>query len=313
MAPSLAVSLEPDPPVRRPILPWFALALGLSWAAWIPYAAGQAGRIAIRIPAELIWLSEYGPSVAALLLVRWREGSAGLRRLGARLIRWRVPARWYGVALLLTPAVAAVTLAAMAVLRGPVDLARLSGWDHRFIERTSAFSPSIGLITSLIQFMKTGPLATALVFAGLAVTNGGLSEEIGWRGYVLPELSRRRGPLVASLGVGILWALWHTGTGFWLTIMTASTANALGFAARYLGQYLLLVLPLAIAYTWLYRGTGGSLLLVILLHASYNMTVTLVTGAWPDFPFAWFLTGLYLVAAAIAWSPGFRPKPTAVG
>jgi len=33
-----------------------------------------------------------------------------------------------------------------------------------------------------------GPAATFLVFAGLAITNGGLSEEPGWRGYALPAL-----------------------------------------------------------------------------------------------------------------------------
>ena len=68
----------------------------------------------------------------------------------------------------------------------------------------------------------------------------------------------------------------------------------------YLGQYLLLVAPLAVYYTWLYNGTGGSLLLVVLLHASYNMTVSVVLSAWPTFPVTWMVAILWCVAGAIA-------------
>src|SRR5262245_10779647 len=97
---------------------FFVLALLLSWAAWIPYAASRAGRLAAAVPAELIWLSEYGPSLAAVILTGWAEGAAGVGRLLRRLGRWRVAPGWYGFAILLTPALALVTLGIVAVRTG---------------------------------------------------------------------------------------------------------------------------------------------------------------------------------------------------
>ena len=42
-----------------------------------------------------------------------------------------------------------------------------------------------------------------------------LGEELGWRGFLLPRLAARQGPLRASLVVGLLWGLWHL-PAFWL-------------------------------------------------------------------------------------------------
>jgi hypothetical protein len=90
--------------------------------------------------------------------------------------------------------------------------------------------------------------------------------------------------------------LWHTGTAFWQTVLTAGLAQGIQFAAGYVGRYLLLVVPLSLVYTWLW-GETGSLLLVVLLHAGYNITVTLVTGSWPEFPLG-YMVGLWWVVAS---------------
>ena len=84
-------------------------------------------------------------------------------------------------------------------------------------------------------------------------------------------------------------------------MLASDLQGALRFVPGYLGQYLLLVTPLAVYYTWVYNGTGGSLLLVVLLHASYNMTVTVVLSAWPTFPLAWMVVILWGFAGIVAF------------
>lgn len=37
----------------------------------------------------------------------------------------------------------------------------------------------------------------------------GFGEEIGWRGYLLPNLLDTHRPLPALLRVGFIWAAWH--------------------------------------------------------------------------------------------------------
>lgn len=48
-----------------------------------------------------------------------------------------------------------------------------------------------------------------LFFTSLFFDGGGLLEETGWRGFLLPELQKKYTPLKAAIGVGILWSLWH--------------------------------------------------------------------------------------------------------
>lgn len=285
-----------------PLFRFLFLALGLSWLAWIPFAASKAGLLPVALPAELTWLGEYGPALAALILTRREEGRAAAGRLFARLGKWRVSPWWYFAAVGLTPLLVLMVLAAMAITgRALPDPALLGGWAGQFQARTAAFTPSMGIISGLSGFMSHGWWQTLTVFTMLAVTNGGISEEPGWRGWLLPKLQPRYGMLVASLLVSACWAFWHTGSNFWQVVLASDLTGALKFVPGYLGQYLLLVAPLAIYYTWVYNGSGGSLLIVVLLHASYNMTVSVVLSAWPTFPVAWMVIGLWIVAGIIAF------------
>lgn len=36
------------------------------------------------------------------------------------------------------------------------------------------------------------------------------TEEIGWRGYLLPSMLKEKTPWQASVRIGVIWALWHT-------------------------------------------------------------------------------------------------------
>lgn len=48
----------------------------------------------------------------------------------------------------------------------------------------------------------------AIAFVGQFLLGGGL-EEGGWRGYLLPFLYKKHDILLSSVGVSIIWVLWH--------------------------------------------------------------------------------------------------------
>ena len=120
--------------------------------------------------------------------------------------------------------------------------------------------PSIN--QSFQEFSSLQPIAVImLIFVNEFLQAGGLPEEVGWRGFVLPRMQTRFSPLIASILLGFFWALWH---GPLLIGM---------FQDAGLWRMLLRILMIGISFTWIYNRTGGSLLAVMLLHASWNTTL----------------------------------------
>jgi membrane protease YdiL (CAAX protease family) len=95
-------------------------------------------------------------------------------------------------------------------------------------------------------------------------------EEVGWRGYALPRLATHLGLGGASVFLGVIWALWHLPLFF---------LPGAGSEGQSFPIYLLHVTALSVAMSWLYWKAEGSLLLVMLMHASVNNTTGLVPAA----------------------------------
>lgn len=105
----------------HPLQTYFALAFTLSWAGvllviggpgGIPGTTEQAGRLfPLAFLAMLV-----GPSVASILLTAIVSGKGGLREFLSRLLRWRVGARWYVVALATAPLLTVATFFVFSLL-----------------------------------------------------------------------------------------------------------------------------------------------------------------------------------------------------
>lgn len=74
---------------------------------------------------------------------------------------------------------------------------------------------SLGLLTWLADVTASGPMGAAIVWIVMAIGNGGISEEPGWRGYVVPRLQSRMSALRAGMASGLLMGLWHWGPDSW--------------------------------------------------------------------------------------------------
>jgi membrane protease YdiL (CAAX protease family) len=85
---------------------------------------------------------------------------------------------------------------------------------------------------------------------------GGAWEEPGWRGYALPTLQAGRPALSASLILRMVWAFWHLPLMVYGTIPWSDIAY---------------VTVVSVVYAWLFNGTSGSVLLVMLFHTMNNV------------------------------------------
>lgn len=162
---------------RNPLVTFVVLAVGATWAVWIPRALGApVGAVG------LLWT--WTVSLVAIVVALLVGGRGALRDLLSRLVRWRVGWRWY-VVVLLGPALFAALVASLGTLLG-------AAWDEG--------NPLVFTASDWVALP---------VFLLVAALTDGLGEELGWRGFALPRLLSRRTPLVASLVLGAVWAAWH--------------------------------------------------------------------------------------------------------
>jgi membrane protease YdiL (CAAX protease family) len=262
------LSDEPDHPVTRPLLTFFALTYLVTWICWgasvaISHGAAPAGPIPAALAGGVFLLGTFAPALVALALTERAEGRAATRALFHRIFRWQVSARWY---LFAAGYIAAIKLAAALVYR---------------------------LVTGVWPPFGQQPwvLMAAAVLVSTWVQAG---EEIGWRGYALPRLAERFGLASASVILGILWACWH------LPIFFLPESDTFG---QSFPLYLIQVTALSVAMAWLYWRTEGSLLLVMLLHAAINNTKDIVPSALPGATNSFSLTASLVgwITVALLW------------
>lgn len=205
---------------RHPLVAYFALAFAISWIALSPLVLGLA------VPAAWHGLGAVGPAAAAIAVASRQPGA--LRELLRSATRWRSTPGWLAVTLLSPLALFAI---AVAVTRP--DLSAVSA---RIVD------------------------PTALADIAVASLAYGFGEELGWRGFALPRLQRRRGAFAATAILAVLWAAWHA--PLFAYRFPLSAPGVAGFAVTLFAGALWL--------TFLYNSTGGSVLAVALWHVSWN-------------------------------------------
>jgi uncharacterized protein len=100
-----------------------------------------------------------------------------------------------------------------------------------------------------------------------------LPEEVGWRGYALPQLENLLSPPLAALVLGVLWVGWHTPLFFMHGSLLAAmypfrSAAFVGWSAG--------LISLSFIMSVVHRRTRSSTLAAILLHFAFNATAGLL-------------------------------------
>ena len=122
---------------RHPVLAFMLISVGIGFvmAAIRPIAGSEIPPF--DQPLHGIVGGSLGVGLAAFLVTAALAGRAGVADLGRRSVRWRVPVRWYLIALFYVPV--AATLISLAIY-GPQALAAPSGgWPRALAEVASYF------------------------------------------------------------------------------------------------------------------------------------------------------------------------------
>jgi membrane protease YdiL (CAAX protease family) len=224
---------------RHPLFFFFFISYAGTWIIITPYVLSVWGILPGDYSIGYILKPFAGPTLAAIIMTGITEGKAGLLNLRNRLKQHGARRQWYLFSLLGIPA-----LLLLGIIVQPGTLASFQG-----------LTPTL---------LVTYPLYFFIVFFGVA-----LPEEIGWRGFALPIMQPRYGPLMSSLYLGVLWSFWH-----FLFFLTPAHGGGPGtsFATLLTDLFIftVMVVAFAIIFTWVFNNTGGSVFIANLLHTSID-------------------------------------------
>jgi membrane protease YdiL (CAAX protease family) len=223
----------------HPVFAFLIMVCALGWSTLIAtFTLGLPAMFSTSLGAV------FGFGLPAFLVTAATGGRAGVKDLLGRSLRWRVGIGWY---LLAFPGLLLATLLVASVFQGSAPLeALIEKWPLFF----TVFLPSLLIPLLFIQIF----------------------EEIAWTGFMQDMLQERRVPLLASIMVAPAFALFH----FPLSFLEAPqiTLTLVRFALVLLAIQAAVGIFFRVALTWLYNGSGRSVLVVALFHSAFNSAGT---------------------------------------
>ena len=224
---------------RYPIVSFFLLAMVIGTGLVLMVAKGW-------IPESLALTSVLSASVSGVIMTALLQGKDGLKVLFRRLLAWRVGTGYWLFALL-------------------------------FLIPTfflgSLFNPLFG--GDPLPFSGLGLGFNLLLMFSVFFLVVGVGQEIGWTGFLLPRLQARYSALSSCLIRTVFVAIWHLPFLIYLRDHPYALPDfPYGIWIRQKGflfaftTMIVLMLLWSIFYTWMFNNTGGSLLLVAVLHGS---------------------------------------------
>jgi membrane protease YdiL (CAAX protease family) len=260
---------ESDGKIRAPtaeskrLLIFFLIAFGFTWLFWMPDALSKIGTIPSSPMTQLGFLGAFGPLISVVIVTVVWEGGRGLAALFGKAADYHFRKHWWLAITLLFPLLVTSAFLLAAATDGTIPASEV-------------FS---------------NPLILFPAFFSVLFLSGPFEEEFGWRGYALPRLQARFNALISSLILGFIWALWHIpqflipGNGmfyktpFWTFVPTVIAATIL--------------------FTWVYNNTNGSLLAILLLHTTFNLSMFTFPVLDTSLGYV-YVSVLFVIAAIVA-------------
>jgi membrane protease YdiL (CAAX protease family) len=249
---------------RYPVISVSILMLAFAWPGLIWEALYSQGLVPTQSPIVLSLLIGWVPGLAAIGVTAILAGRAGVRDLLRRFLIWKVGLRWYLAGFFLLA----------AIILGGIGLHVLFGGATPAIPAVG--SPWWQIALGLVLLIVVGSLLN--------------TEEMAWRGFVLPRLQTKYGALVASILLTIPESLLHL-PYFWnRDVDFYQTVGLFWFTAFSVGVVFI--------YTFVFNKTKGSLLIVTIMHASQNAWSNLLSDNTLR-PFQFTVAVVWMIAIAL--------------
>ena len=225
------------------IVTFLALTFGLSTIFYVKIIQGGEGIAPWVLP--LMWCPALSAIITKLIF------DHNLKDLG-----WKPgPAKWLGLAYLLPILYGAVvygftwligqggfTTEAIAEVASELGMSNASG-----VQMVAIYTLVLGTIVFLRNSLP-----------------GAFGEELGWRGFLFPELQRMTSFTTASLIGGIVWALYH------LPLILFADYHSNAPIAFQVVMFFISAIALTFVHNW-FRARSGSVWPAVFLHASHNI------------------------------------------
>lgn len=222
---------------KYPFQVYVILTLLLGWAPW--YLRGE--------PTALVFV----PFLTALIVPAVADGKEGVKAVLRRAIRWQAPLKIWAFVLLIPAVLGTVSIAVSVLLGGQVPQTPLLA---------EAVSPAqVALLAFMFLIPVTGNIA-----------------EFGFRGYGLPIVQKKWGPLWGTLILGTFFGVWLLPEFF----KTTSPQYAMG-GLSFFPFFVLTEIGWSYMMTWAFnKGGHSSLVAGYIFHSAFNFwTVALLTNA----------------------------------
>lgn len=283
---------------KHPVASYLLLAFALSWLGILAVIRGGAIPAppdeAQRLFAMVYLAMLVGPSVAGITITSVTGGTRALREFRDRLLKWRVPGRWYAAALLTAP----LTLIAVIML--------LSVTSADFVPGIVGGGGGGGVL------FESGSRASFLLLGLLVGVGAGFFEELGWTGVAIPKMRARYGAVMTGLLLGLVWGAWH-----FLAILWGSGSS---FGSIPITLFMVVALfaflpPYRVLMVWVYDRTQ-SLFVAVLMHTSLTASMLIlgpavVGGALVAYDLV-FGALLWALVALVTWTRRGRLSPRKV-
>lgn len=235
--------------MKKRLITFCTIACVFSWTIWITPMISMNGKFQMDSWFyRFLVIGSFGPTFAGIITTYAFEGKAELIILLKKYFKFRFPFKYYLLSLLPFSIIAALIYYFIGIRT--LDVSKNS---------LAYFTILLGVINGLLSGFLSGA--------------GPLGEELGWRGYLLPELNKvKQSDLASSIKLGLIWAIWHVPLFLFPDFRVGLNINVFSLL------YPLSLTLIAFIMTKIAKWTRGSVFIAIWFHGIINVTLSYMTS-----------------------------------